>query len=137
MFHYRLYLQGKECLWIHHWMILQFLHPHFLVEHHTDLLRPDEFSGFRVNFKDDNWSRMIKVVDQAYQDQYQRLYGFLPRFGIVWLGYIPRPPRKLDYTTDNEICSLVDGEGNSIDHPLNSKPKAVEKRKKKRKTTHK
>jgi len=96
-------------------MILQFLHPHFLVEHHTDLLRPDEFSGFEVN-----------------------LYGYLPKFGLVWLGYIPRPPPKEGYTTDDDICSLVDGEGNSIDHPLHSKPKALgHNRKKKMKTNRK
>ena len=118
-------------------MILQFLHPHFLVEHHTDLLRPDEFSGFEVKFKDTNWWRMIKVVDQAYQDDYQRLYGYLPKFGLVWLGYIPRPPPKEGYTTDDYICSLVDGYGNSIDHPLHSKPKAVGHRKKKMKTNRK
>jgi hypothetical protein len=111
-------------------MILQFLHPHFKVEHHTDLQRPDEFTGSKVIFKDRNWIRMIKVVDQDYLDKYQSLYGYLPKFGLVWLGYMPRPQRKEDYTSDDEICSLVDGAGNPIEHPLNQKPKAVEQRSK-------
>jgi hypothetical protein len=118
-------------------MILQFLHPHFLVEHHTDLLQPDEFTGFLVNFKDDNWSRMIKVVDQAYQDEHQRIFGYLPRTGLVWLGYMPRPTRKKDYTTDDEICSLVGPDGNSMDHPFHSKPKAQGHRKKRTKKNRK
>ena len=118
-------------------MILQFLHLHFLVEHHTDLLRPDEFCAVKVKFKDTNWSRMIKIVDQAYQDEYQRLYGYLPKMGLVWLGYIPRPPRKEDYTTDDEVCSLADADGNSIDHPFHSKPKADGHRKKRRKMNRK
>ena len=110
-------------------MILQFLHPHFLVEHHTDLLRPDQFSGFQVKLKDTNWYRMIKVVDQAHQDEYQRLYGYLPKMGLVWLGYIPRPPRKEDYTTDDEVCSLALMEILLTIHFIpNPRPKDIERK---------
>ncbi len=30
-------LQGSKCLWIHHWVVLQFLHKHFVVGRNTDL----------------------------------------------------------------------------------------------------
>jgi hypothetical protein len=106
-------LQGSKCLWIHHWVVLQFLHEHFVVGRNTDLSGPDEDNGRVYNFKHDNWSKMIKSVDCSYEDQYKQIYGYQPRLSLVWLGYTRRP--VVDDEDDRFESTVPVGDGDACD----------------------
>ncbi len=61
-FHPHVYL-NQDHLWIHHWVILQFVNPLFSVPTHHDLhgVGPDGFRQFQ--FKHNNWMQFIRSVD--------------------------------------------------------------------------
>jgi hypothetical protein len=71
----------SQCLWIHHWVILQFIHPYFRVRLDQDL-SDDRY----VSFKHDNWNQFISVFDQGALQNYADQHGDFPRFGLLWLG---------------------------------------------------
>ncbi len=106
-------LQESKFLWIHHWVVLQFLHEHFVVGCNTDLSGPDEDNGRVYNFKHDNWSKMIKSVDRSYEDQYTQIYGYQPRLSLVWLRYTRRP--VVDDEDDHFELAVPVGDGDACD----------------------
>jgi hypothetical protein len=93
--------QGSMCIWIHHWVILQFLHQFFVVGRNTVLPGPDEDNNRTYIFKNDNWSTMIKAVDRKFEDKHVRLCNYRPRFSLVWLGFTPRPRMYAENSEDN------------------------------------
>ena len=72
---------NAKCLWIHHWVILQFIHPYFRVGPGDDLLN----EGYFI-FKHDNWNQFISLFDEAANQNYAEEHGDAPRFGLLWLG---------------------------------------------------
>ena len=71
----------SKCLWIHHWVILQFIHPFFRVTIDQDL--SDERW---VTFKHDNWRQFISLFDEGALQHYADEHADSPRFGLLWLG---------------------------------------------------
>ena len=78
------YAEVKDCLWIHHWVILQFVHAKFAVEIDTDLnqYNPD---GAHF-FKHDNYQRFLRSMDQEMMKLHYERHDEHPRFGLLWLG---------------------------------------------------
>jgi hypothetical protein len=84
-FHPNVYL-NQDHLWIHHWVILQFVNPLFSVVTHHDLrgVRPD---GLRqVQFKHNNWMQFIRSVDDKLELKHHNHFNEILCFGLVWLG---------------------------------------------------
>jgi hypothetical protein len=84
-FHPNVYLY-QDHLWIHHWVILQFVNPLFSVPTHHDLrgVGPDGFRQFQ--FKHNNWMQFIRSVDDKLELKHHNRFNEIPRFGLVWLG---------------------------------------------------
>ena len=72
--------------WIHHWVLLQFVHPSFSVPCKTDLneKHPDGVSVY--NFKHESWNQFIRAMDDELVTKYFDVHQEYPRFGIVWIG---------------------------------------------------
>jgi hypothetical protein len=71
---------------IYHWVILQFVHPHFSVEikHKLDEFNPDGTPVF--HFKHENWKEFMRsMVDEMLTNYYERHQTY-PNFGLVWIG---------------------------------------------------
>jgi hypothetical protein len=80
------YTTNKDCLWIHHWVLLQFVHPSFTVPCKTDLneKHPDGIAVYK--FKHESWTQCIRAMDDELVSNYYQVHNEYPRFGIVWLG---------------------------------------------------
>ena len=63
----------KECMWIHHFGILQLFHPKF------------RYCG-EVNFLQDNRLMFVHCFNSDDQKKYESIFGELPRFDYLWLG---------------------------------------------------
>jgi hypothetical protein len=76
----------QECLWIHHWVILQFIRPHFSVPIKQDMdeKNPDGTPVFI--FKHDDWSKIFHSMDEEMLANYYNRHQVYPTFGLVWIG---------------------------------------------------
>ena len=65
----------NECMWIHHFVILQLFHPKFknLVD---------------VNFLHENHSKFVRRINGDDMKKYESIYGELPSFNYLWLGRV-------------------------------------------------
>jgi hypothetical protein len=74
-------------LWIHNWVILQFVHPHFSVEikQKQDELNPDGNPVF--HFKHDDWNEFVSSMDEEMLSNYHERHQTYPNFGLVWIGH--------------------------------------------------
>jgi hypothetical protein len=84
-YHPNVYL-NQDHLWIHHWVILQFVNPLFSVPTHHNLreVGPDGFRQFQ--FKHNNWMQFIRSVDDELGLKHHDRFNESPHFGLVWLG---------------------------------------------------
>ncbi len=75
------------CLWIHHWVILQFVHSHFSVDikQELDELNPDGTPAF--NFEHDNWKQFISSMDEQVLANYYERHQTYPNFDLVWIAH--------------------------------------------------
>jgi hypothetical protein len=72
-------LQDK--LWIHHWVVLQFVNPNMAIPLGTDL------TDRSWNFVHDNWKQFVTSMSGAVIDNFLTNHsGEEPKFGLVWLG---------------------------------------------------
>jgi hypothetical protein len=71
-------------MWIHHWVILQFVHLHFSVgiKQKLDMKNPDGNSVFQ--FKQDHWIEFLTSMDDEMLTNYYEHHH--PNFGLVWIG---------------------------------------------------
>ena len=65
----------NECMWIHHFVILQLFHPKFK-------------NWDEVNFLHENHSKFVCRVDSDDMKKYESIYGELPSFNYLWLGRV-------------------------------------------------
>ena len=76
----------KECIWIHHWVILQFVSPLFTVPPLLNVREPGP-NGLRCYvFKHENWHRFVHTIDDELELEHHTRHGVTPTFGVVWLG---------------------------------------------------
>ncbi len=75
-------------MWIHHWVILQFAHPHISVEvkQKLDELNPGSTPVFQ--FKHDNWNDFVSSMDDKMLSNYFERGQTYPNFGLVWIGVV-------------------------------------------------
>ena len=78
------YAEVKDCLWIHHWVILQFVHAKFAVEINTAL--NDYHPDGAYFFKHSNYDHSLRSMDQDMMQIHYDHHGEHPRFGLLWLG---------------------------------------------------
>ena len=73
-------------MWIHHWVMLQFVLPNLIVSEYDDLegLHPDGTLHFP--FRHGNWEEFILHMDEGLRRNYYECYEEFPKFGLVWLG---------------------------------------------------
>jgi hypothetical protein len=73
-------------MWIHHWVILHFVHPHFPVGIKQKLhdKNPDGTSVFQ--FRHDNWKEFMTSMDDKMLINYYERHEAYPNFGLVWIG---------------------------------------------------
>jgi hypothetical protein len=76
----------QECMWIHHWVILQFVNPLFSVPIHYNICQvgPNGFMSF--DFKHNNWDQFTISIDNELELEHHNCHGEVPRIGLVWLG---------------------------------------------------
>ena len=72
------------CLWIHHWVILQFVHAKFAVEINTAL--NDYHPDGAYFFKHSNYDHSLRSMDEEMMQIHYDCHGEHPRFGLLWLG---------------------------------------------------
>jgi hypothetical protein len=72
---------------MHHWVIPQFVHPHFSVDikQKLDELNLDGTPVF--NFKHDNRKQFISSMDEQMLANYYERHQTYPNFGLVWIGH--------------------------------------------------
>jgi hypothetical protein len=76
----------EECIWIHHWVILQFVSPLFTAPPLLNLREPGPDGFMRYVFKHENWHRFVHTVDDELELEHHTRHGVSPTFGVVWLG---------------------------------------------------
>ncbi len=74
-------------MWIHHWVILQFVHPHFSVEIKQKLDDKNSDGTSVFQFKHDNWKEFVTSIDDEMLTNYYECHGTYPNFGLVWIGH--------------------------------------------------
>jgi len=100
--------ENNKCLWIHHWIVLQLIHPHFRPRVGYDfqdayILHKDN----GLNFVHENFSDFIMTTeDEDFHEQYEKTLGCKPPkklpYGIVWRG------TKIDETMTTSQVPKID-----------------------------
>ena len=83
---------NNKALWIHHWIVLQFVHPYFRPRNGYELSEfyiPLKDNG--LNFIHDNYVDFIMTTnDEEFKVKYKQTFGCSPPkklpYGIVWKG---------------------------------------------------
>ena len=78
-------------MWIHHWVLLQFVLPNLTVVAEDDLegKYPDGILHFP--FKHENWEDFIRHMDNGLRSNYYERHEENPKFGLVWLSKCVMP----------------------------------------------
>ncbi len=74
-------------MWIHHWVILQFIHPHFSVEIEEKLDESNPDGTPVSHFKHENWKEFVRSMDDGMLTIYYVRHQAYPNFGLVWIGH--------------------------------------------------
>ncbi len=64
----------NECMWIHHFVILQLFHPKF---RHCE----------NVKFLHENHSNFVRRFNSDDKKKYESIFGERPSFNYLWLGH--------------------------------------------------
>ena len=73
-------------MWIHHWVMLQFVLPNLTVVAEDDLEAKNPDGTLQFPFKHSNWEDFIRHMDEGLQCNYYERHEEFPKFGLVWLG---------------------------------------------------
>jgi hypothetical protein len=76
----------QECLWIHHWVTLQFVVPNLSVSKFDDLEGRHPNGNLHFPFRHQNWEEFVQIMDEGCQRNYITSYRQIPKFGLIWLG---------------------------------------------------
>ena len=76
----------QDCLWIHHWVLLQFVLPNLTVVAEDDLEAKNPDGTLKFPFKHGNWEDFVCHMDEGLRNNYNNLHEEMPKFGLVWLG---------------------------------------------------
>jgi hypothetical protein len=73
-------------LWIHHWVLLQFVLPTLTVVVEDDLEAKYPDGTLQFPFKHGNWEYFISHMDKGLQSNYYKRHDKYPKFESIWLG---------------------------------------------------
>ena len=73
-------------MWIHHWVLLQFVLPNLTVVAEDDLEAKNPDETLQFPFKHGNWEDFIRHMDKGLRRNYYDHHEEMPKFGLVWLG---------------------------------------------------
>lgn len=83
-------LEGHDkAMWIHHFFIMQFVHPYFRPPCDWDFKTPHEhFKHCNIKFLHKKWFKFIKMIGDEDIQNYQTVSGMKgsPKYTLVWLG---------------------------------------------------
>lgn len=80
----------QKGLWIHHFMILQLIHPVFITHESTP------------TFLNNNNPAMIKVMNDAQIQNYMTRFTYRPKYKYIWLGVIQNENQDSDVDMNGE-----------------------------------
>ena len=78
-----------KAMWIHHFFVMQFVHPYFRPPHDWDFSTPhDHFKNRTIKFLHKKWHRCIKMIDDEHVRAYQAVANVkgMPKYTMVWKG---------------------------------------------------
>ena len=64
---------AQDCLWVHHWFVLQFLHPAFKI--------PDKEKAYKAKFIHPNHKNFVQVISP--ENRYRLVGCTIPRVYVV------------------------------------------------------
>ncbi len=73
-------------MWIHQWVMLQFVRPNLAVATTDDLEETHSDGTLVFPFKHGNWEEFIRHMDEGLRRNYYERHKEFPKFGLVWLG---------------------------------------------------
>ena len=68
---FHVYEGYTEAMWIHHFFVMQFVHPYFRPRPDMNLETGLHHNNFRINFRHKKWHKFIAMVDNEHIKQYQ------------------------------------------------------------------
>ena len=98
-------VKGQDkAMWIHHFFVLQFVHPYFRPPREWDFSTPHEHFKYReIKFLHKKWRRFIKMIDDEDVDDYEHVAGVKgqPKYTMLWLGERWSAPHPGSHYDDN------------------------------------
>ncbi len=73
-------------MWIHHWVLLQFVLPNLTVVTEDDLEAKYLDGTLQFPFKHGNWEDFIRHMDEGLRSNYYERHDEYPKVGLVWLS---------------------------------------------------
>ena len=87
-----------KALWIHHFFVMQFVHPYFRPPRDWDFTTHlhDHFKHRSIKFLHKKWYKFIKMIDDEDVEDYKYVAGVKesPKYTMLWKGkrwYAPNP----------------------------------------------
>ena len=87
-----------KALWIHHFFVMQFVHPYFRPPRDWDFTTHlhDHFKHRSIKFLHKKWYKFIKMIDDEDVEDYRYVTGGneCPKYTMLWKGkrwYAPNP----------------------------------------------
>jgi hypothetical protein len=78
-----------EAMWIHHFFVMQFVHPYFRPRPDMNLETGLHYNNQRITFLHKKWHKFIAMVDDEHIAQYQQVANSTtskPHYTMVWKG---------------------------------------------------
>jgi hypothetical protein len=94
----------NKAMWIHHFFVMQFVHPYFPPPREWDFSTPHEhFKHREIKFLHKKWKRFIKMIDDDNVEDYESVAGVRgsPKYTLLWLGKRWSAPHPGSHFNDN------------------------------------
>ena len=98
-------VKGQDkAMWIHHFFVLQFVHPYFRPPREWDFKTPHEhFKHREIKFLHKKWRRFVKMINDEDVEDYKHVAGVRgqPKYTLLWLGERWSAPHPGSHYDDN------------------------------------
>ena len=78
-----------EAIWIHHFFVMQFVHPFFHPRPDMNLETGLHYNHQKIDFRHKKWPKFIAMVNDEHIKQYQKVVKSAkskPQYTMVWKG---------------------------------------------------
>lgn len=85
-----------KAMWIHHFFVMQFVHPYFRPPRDWDFVtRHEHFRHCEIKFLHKKWHKFIRMVDDEDVVNYQNVSGVngRPKYTMLWKGELWSAPQ--------------------------------------------